>query len=112
MSQQDHQIFKLVKADMEECGTLLAACIGLVVLLAALIAPFMPSLTQKVPLPLPLPVSMGGEYDLMYIVYVYLLRTMVTPGVCRANSSIIMHPDESSLLALWHKFSVFPARAF
>ena len=45
---QEHQIFKLVKSDHEECGTLLAACVGLVLLLAALIAPFVPSLTHKV----------------------------------------------------------------
>ena len=38
----------LAKRDLEECGTLLAACLGLVLLLAALLSPFTPSLSTKV----------------------------------------------------------------
>ena len=45
---QENELWVLAKRDLEECGTLLAACIGLVLLLAALLHPFTPSLTTKV----------------------------------------------------------------
>jgi len=37
-----------LKADKELCGTYLAACMGLVALLAALVEPYMPSIAAKV----------------------------------------------------------------
>ena len=38
----------LLKEDVEKCGALLNACVGLCVLLAALVEPYMPSITAKV----------------------------------------------------------------
>ena len=45
---QDNELWRLVKSDREQCGTLLAACVGLVALLAGLVEPYMPSITAKV----------------------------------------------------------------
>ena len=38
----------MLKADGEQCGSLVAACLGLVLLLAATLQPFMPSFSAKV----------------------------------------------------------------
>ncbi len=45
---QDHKPWEALKADKELCGSYLAACMGLVALLAALVEPYMPSITIKV----------------------------------------------------------------
>ena len=45
---QENELWVLAKRDLEECGSLLAACLGLVLLLAALLQPFVPSLSSKV----------------------------------------------------------------
>lgn len=45
---QDHKPWEALKADRELCGSYLAACMGLVALLAALVEPYMPSITAKV----------------------------------------------------------------
>ena len=45
---QDHKPWEALKADEELCGSYLAACMGLVALLAALVEPYMPSITIKV----------------------------------------------------------------
>ena len=45
---QDHKPWEALKADKELCGSYLAACMGLVALLAALVKPYMPSITIKV----------------------------------------------------------------
>ena len=45
---QDHKPWKAVQADKELGGSYLAACMGLVALLAALVEPYMPSITIKV----------------------------------------------------------------
>ncbi|KAK9807550.1 hypothetical protein WJX72_002305 [[Myrmecia] bisecta] len=54
---QDTQPWVVIKSDPEACGTLLAACVGLVALLAALVEPYMPSVTSKVLQQLALPAS-------------------------------------------------------
>lgn len=46
---QDTTPWVVVKEDKEHCGALINACAGLCVLLAALVEPYMPSITQKVP---------------------------------------------------------------
>ena len=38
---------QVVKQDPEECSTLVCACLGLIVLLAGLIEPYMPSITAS-----------------------------------------------------------------
>ena len=38
----------MLKSDAEQCGSLVAACLGLVLLLAATLQPFMPSFSSKV----------------------------------------------------------------
>ena len=48
---QDNAPWVLIKGseeDRQKCGALLNACAGLCVLLAALVEPFMPSVTRKV----------------------------------------------------------------
>lgn len=45
---QDNALWVLLKEDVERCGALLNACVGLCVLLAALVEPYMPSITAKV----------------------------------------------------------------
>ena len=45
---QDHKPWEALKADKELCGSYLAACMGLVAILAALVEPYMPSITIKV----------------------------------------------------------------
>ncbi|DBA80051.1 hypothetical protein WJX79_001269 [Trebouxia sp. C0005] len=45
---QDHKPWEALKADKELCGSYLAACMGLVALLSALVEPYMPSITTKV----------------------------------------------------------------
>ncbi|KAL3147164.1 hypothetical protein ABBQ32_002671 [Trebouxia sp. C0010 RCD-2024] len=45
---QDYKPWESIKTDKELCGSYLAACVGLVALLAALIHPYMPSVTRKV----------------------------------------------------------------
>lgn len=45
---QDHKPWEAIKSDKELCGSYLAACMGLVALLAALLHPYMPSVTRKV----------------------------------------------------------------
>lgn len=45
---QDNELWVLLKEDAQKCGALLNACIGLCVLLAALVEPYMPSITAKV----------------------------------------------------------------
>ena len=45
---QDLKPWEVIKSDKELCGTYLAACMGLVALLAALVQPYMPSVTLKV----------------------------------------------------------------
>ena len=45
---QDNKPWTLLASDMPQCKTLLAACLGLVVVLGALVAPYMPSVTVKV----------------------------------------------------------------
>ena len=45
---QDHKPWEAIKSDKELCGSYLAACMGLVALLAALVEPYMPSVTRKV----------------------------------------------------------------
>lgn len=45
---QDTTPWVLVKEDKEQCGALVNACAGLCALLAALVEPYMPSITQKV----------------------------------------------------------------
>lgn len=45
---QDYKPWDSIKSDKELCGSYLAACMGLVALLAALIQPYMPSVTRKV----------------------------------------------------------------
>ncbi len=48
---QDNAPWVLIKGseeDRQKCGALLTACAGLCVLLAALVEPFMPSVTRKV----------------------------------------------------------------
>ena len=53
---QDYKPWECIKSDKELCGSYLAACLGLVALLAALIEPYMPSVTRKVnPVLLPNP---------------------------------------------------------
>ena len=47
-SMQDHELWVMVKTDSEQCGSLVAACVGLVLLLAATLQPFMPSFSSKV----------------------------------------------------------------
>ncbi|CAL8471724.1 g11266 [Coccomyxa elongata] len=44
---QDTRPWVLVKEDKEQCGALVNACAGLCALLAALVEPYMPSITQK-----------------------------------------------------------------
>lgn len=51
---QDYKPWESIKTDKELCGSYLAACVGLVALLAALIHPYMPSVTRKVTPPSPL----------------------------------------------------------
>ena len=45
---QDNKPWTLLASDMPRCKTLLAACLGLVVVLGALVEPYMPSVTVKV----------------------------------------------------------------
>ena len=45
---QDHKPWEALKSDRELCGSYLAACMGLVALLAALVEPYMPSITRRV----------------------------------------------------------------
>ena len=45
---QDYKPWESIKSDKELCGSYLAACMGLVALLAALVEPYMPSVTRKV----------------------------------------------------------------
>ena len=45
---QDYKPWESIKTDKELCGSYLAACMGLVALLAALVEPYMPSVTKKV----------------------------------------------------------------
>lgn len=45
---QDNELWVMLKADGEQCGSLVAACLGLVLLLAATLQPFMPSFSAKV----------------------------------------------------------------
>ena len=45
---QDNKPWVVMKEDAAECGALLSGCIGLVALLAALLEPFMPSVTRSV----------------------------------------------------------------
>ena len=45
---QDHKPWEALKSDRELCGSYLAACMGLVALLAALVEPYMPSITERV----------------------------------------------------------------
>ena len=45
---QDYKPWESIKSDKELCGSYLAACMGLVALLAALVQPYMPSVTRKV----------------------------------------------------------------
>ena len=45
---QDYKPWESIKTDKELCGSYLAACMGLVALLAALVEPYMPSVTRKV----------------------------------------------------------------
>lgn len=50
---QDNAPWVLIKGsdeDKQKCGALLNACAGLCVLLAALVEPYMPSVTRKVPI--------------------------------------------------------------
>jgi methionyl-tRNA synthetase len=49
---QDTTPWVMVKEDKEQCGALVNACAGLCVLLAALVEPYMPSITRKVTLAL------------------------------------------------------------
>jgi methionyl-tRNA synthetase len=54
MVMQDNAPWVLIKGsdeDKQKCGALLNACAGLCVLLAALVEPYMPSVTWKVPIP-------------------------------------------------------------
>lgn len=44
---QDNAPWVLLKEDRERCGALLAACAGLCVLLAALVEPYLPSVSAK-----------------------------------------------------------------
>eukprot|EP01025_Chloroclados_australasicus_P054321 TRINITY_DN6435_c0_g1_i5.p1 TRINITY_DN6435_c0_g1~~TRINITY_DN6435_c0_g1_i5.p1 ORF type:complete len:1024 (-),score=164.90 TRINITY_DN6435_c0_g1_i5:327-3305(-) len=44
---QDHQPWVLIKKDKEHCGTLILAAVGLVRVLAALVFPYMPSISNK-----------------------------------------------------------------
>ena len=46
---QDQKPWEVIKTDKQQCGNYLAACMGLVTLLAALVEPYMPSVTRKVP---------------------------------------------------------------
>ena len=51
MAAQDNAPWVLIKGgpeDRRKCGALLNACAGLCLLLAALVEPFMPSVTRKV----------------------------------------------------------------
>ena len=45
---QDNKPWTLLASDLPQCKTLLAACLGLVVVLGALVEPYMPSVTVKV----------------------------------------------------------------
>ena len=45
---QDHKPWEALKSDRELCGSYLAACMGLVALLAALVETYMPSITKRV----------------------------------------------------------------
>lgn len=60
---QDHKVFKLVKDDVDECATLLNACLGLVLLSAALIAPFIPTYAEKILTYLDLPYTSASLTD-------------------------------------------------
>ena len=56
MAMQDNAPWVLIKGsdeDKQKCGSLLNACAGLCVLLAALVEPYMPSVTRKVPISAP-----------------------------------------------------------
>jgi hypothetical protein len=46
---------QVIKTDPEHAGTLVAACLGMIRLLAALVAPYVPSLTDKILAQLALP---------------------------------------------------------
>ena len=61
---QDYKPWECIKSDKELCGSYLAACLGLVALLAALVEPYMPSVTRKVnPVLLPNPQCALGVGD-------------------------------------------------
>lgn len=45
---QDYKPWESIKTDKELCGSYLAACLGLVALLAALVEPYMPSVNRRV----------------------------------------------------------------
>ncbi|KAI8463720.1 MAG: tRNA synthetases class I (M)-domain-containing protein [Monoraphidium minutum] len=51
----DTAVFKVIKTDPEHAGTLVAACLGAIRLLAALVGPYMPTLTDKMLAQLNLP---------------------------------------------------------
>eukprot|EP00891_Asterochloris_glomerata_P008560 jgi/Astpho2/8560/e_gw1.00125.5.1_t len=76
---QDNKPWTLLASDMPQCKTLLAACLGLVVVLGALVAPYMPSVTVKVQTFLNLPPTAFQLTD-SFVQATRNLHTLVSPG--------------------------------
>ena len=94
MRAQDNKPWVVMKEDAAECGALLSGCIGLVALLAALLEPFMPSVTRSVR-----PPAQHGGIKLGYLCDLRSLWSSPRPhfAACRGRAGM------SSLQASWRQ---------